>query len=115
MARVCMEGALWFQHEIETLLAIENWYGVIAYFKVAVRVLGADIKEHRGHGIEYALKLLFGDWNNVRAWLIWRLRRHLSDIAVIKSDVKPLATVPAIVVEDIGRRLGGAVGYLTLA
>jgi hypothetical protein len=36
------------------------------------------------------LKLLFGDWNNVKARLVWRLRRHLSDGAFIKSDVKPL-------------------------
>src|SRR5262245_4659963 len=102
--------ALWFQHEIVTLHAIEHWHGVIAYFEVTIRVVGVGIKKHRGYGIEYALKLLFGDWNDVKARLIWRLRRHLSDSAFIKSDVKPLATVPAVVVEGIGCRLWSVVG-----
>src|SRR6476660_578288 len=107
--------ALWFQHEIVSLHAIEHWHGVIAYFEVPIGVVGAGIKKHRGHGIEYALKLLFGDWNNVKAWLIWRLRRHLRDSPFIKSDVKPLTTVPAVVVEGIGCRRGSVVGYPTLA
>src|SRR6476661_10297577 len=107
--------ALWFQHEIVTLHAIEHWHGVIAYFEVTIGVVGAGIKKHRGHGIEYALKLLFGDWNDVGTRLIWRVRRHLSDGAVFKSDMKALTTIPAVVVEGIGRRLGAAVGDLTLA
>ena len=107
--------ALWFQHEIVSLHAIEHWHGMIAYFEVPIGVVGAGIKKHRGHGIEYALKLLFGDWNNVKARLIWRLRRHLSDSAFVKSDLKPLTTVPAVVVEGIGCRRGAVVGYPTLA
>ena len=62
--------ALWCQHEIVTLHAVENWHGVIAYLEVSIGVLGAGIKKHRGHGIEYASKLLFGYWNYVRARLI---------------------------------------------
>ena len=81
----------WGQHEIVTLHAIEYWHGVIAYFEVPIGVFGAGIKKHRGHGIEYALKLLFGLLENiVTARLIWRLLRYLSDGAFIKSDLKPL-------------------------
>ena len=54
--------ALWGQHEIVTLHAIEYWHGVIAYFEVPIGVFGAGIKKHRGHGyrvrLEAALWLL---------------------------------------------------------
>ena len=106
--------ALWCQHEIVTLHAIEYWHGVIAYFEVPIGVLGAGIKKHSGHGIEYALKLLFGYWNIVTARLIWRLRRYPSDSAFIKGDVKPLTTATAVVGEGIGCRRGAIVSYTTL-
>src|SRR5262245_40751473 len=101
--------ALWFKYEIVTLHAIEHWHGVIAYFEVTIGFVGAGRKKHRGHGVEYALKLLFGDRNNVKARLNWRLRRHLSDSAFIKSDVKALTDVPAVVVENIGCGRGAVV------
>ena len=59
--------ALWCQHEIVTLHAIEYWHGVIAYFEVPIGVLGAGIKKHSGHGIEYAVKMPSGYWKKVKA------------------------------------------------